>query len=161
MSEEDDIKLRLIEKFGSLSEKIIVKRQRRIFADVSLPDFAEIFEYAVKTLNFSILAAITGLDGDTTFGVIYHLANENGIMLNLHTYPPKDNSVITTITPYFPAAEAYERELVDLLGIQVSGLPQGNRYPLPDNWPTNQYPLRKDWKVETLDKKEENKNASL
>jgi Ni,Fe-hydrogenase III component G len=34
---------------------------------------------------------------------------------------------------------------VDLLGIQVQGLPTGNRYPLPDDWPANQYPLRKDW----------------
>jgi Ni,Fe-hydrogenase III component G len=28
----------------------------------------------------------------------------------------------------------------------VTGLPEGSRYPLPDNWPEGQYPLRKDWK---------------
>jgi Ni,Fe-hydrogenase III component G len=35
---------------------------------------------------------------------------------------------------------------VDLLGIKVNGLASGHRYPLPDNWPKGEYPLRKDWK---------------
>ena len=46
----------------------------------------------------------------------------------------------------FPAAEIYERELIDLLGAKVAGLPEGKRYPLPDDWPAGEYPLRKDWK---------------
>ena len=59
---------------------------------------------------------------------------------------PKDEPVLQTVTGYFPAAELYEREMVDLLGMQVQGLPPGTRYPLPDGWPAGQYPLRKDWK---------------
>ena len=39
-----------------------------------------------------------------------------------------------------------ERELMDLLGAKVEGLPAGKRYPLSDDWPTDEYPLRKDWK---------------
>jgi Ni,Fe-hydrogenase III component G len=42
---------------------------------------------------------------------------------------------------------------MDLLGIKVEGLPEGRRYPLPDNWPQGQYPLRKDWDPSVLDKK--------
>jgi len=38
-----------------------------------------------------------------------------------------------------------------MLGVQIEGLPPGKRYPLPDNWPAGQYPLRKDWKTEMLD----------
>jgi Ni,Fe-hydrogenase III component G len=128
---------------------------------VPLANFPEIFDYAVKKLNFSILATITGLDEGATLGFIYHLARENGIVLNLHTNAPKDKPVIKTVTNYFPAADDYERELVDLLGAQVEGLPEGNRYPLPDDWPANQFPLRKDWNVEMLDKKEVDKNASI
>jgi len=157
MSNEDNIKQQLIEKFSALSDKIIVKRARRIFAEVSLADFPQVFDFAIKKLNFSILTAITGLDEGTVFGVIYHLSTENGIMLNLHTTTPRDNPLINTVTNYFPAADAYERELVDLLGIPVEGLPQGNRYPLPDSWPANQYPLRKDWKGQMPVNKEESK----
>jgi Ni,Fe-hydrogenase III component G len=159
MSEEDNIKQQLIEKFAFLSDKIIVKRARRIFAEVPLANFPEVFDYAVKQLKFSILSALTGLDEGATLGFIYHIAQEKGIVLNLHTSAPKDNLVIKTVTKYFPAADAYERELVDLLGAKVEGLPPGNRYPLTDNWPAGQYPLRKDWNVEMLDKKEVNKNG--
>jgi Ni,Fe-hydrogenase III component G len=123
-----------------------------------LANFPEVFDYAVKQLNFLILATITGLDEGTSLGFIYHLARASGIVLNLHTTAPKDKPVIKTVTEYFPSADAYERELVDLFGAQVEGLPQGNRYPLPDGWPANQFPLRKDWNAEMLDKKEANKN---
>jgi Ni,Fe-hydrogenase III component G len=144
--EEENIKRQLIERFGCLSDKITVPRIRRIFAVVPAADFAEAFDYAVSKLGFVILDTITGLDEGATLGFIYHLARENGIVLNLHISVPKEKPVIKTIMPYFPAAEDYERELVDLLGAQVEGLPPGNRYPLPDDWPANQYPLRKDWK---------------
>jgi len=46
----------------------------------------------------------------------------------------------------FPGAVSYEKELEDMFGIKVEGLPPGRRYPLPDDFPTDQYPLRKDWK---------------
>ncbi|MGA2173218.1 MAG: NADH-quinone oxidoreductase subunit C [Sedimentisphaerales bacterium] len=157
--EEESIKRQLIEQFKYLTDKIAVQRVRRIWADVPADNFAEIFDYAVSKLGFVILATITGLDEGATLGFIYHLARENGIMLNLHVSVPKDKPVIKTISARFPAADAYERELVDLLGAQVEGLPAGNRYPLPDGWPAGQYPLRKDWKPENLDKKEASENA--
>ena len=68
-------------------------------------------------------------------------------MLNLKTTVPKDKPVIKTVTDYFKQAVLYERELEDLLGMKVEGLPEGRRYPLPDNWPVGDHPLRKDWKL--------------
>jgi len=160
MSEEDNIKQQLVEKFAFLGDKVTVQRARRIFADVPLTNFSEVLDYAVNHLGFSIMVTITGLDEGATLGFIYHIARQSGIVLNLHTGAPKDKPVIKTVTAYFPVADAYERELVDLLGAQVEGLPQGDRYPLPDDWPANQYPLRKDWNADLLEKKEANKNAS-
>ncbi len=157
--QEEDIKKELISKFDYLGDKIRVQRIRRLFADVPANSFAEVFGYAVEKMGFVILATITGLDEGPTLGFIYHLAKENGTILNLHTSVPKETPVIQTITSYFPAADAYERELVDLLGAQVEGLPAGNRYPLPDNWPAGQYPLRKDWNPETLKNMGVTKNA--
>ena len=159
MSEEDNIKQQLIGKFSYLSDKVTIQRPRRLFADVPLANFDELFDYAVNSLGFSILVTITGLDEGATLGFIYHLASEKGIVLNLYTSAPKDKPVIKTITSRFPVADAYERELVDLLGAQVAGLPAGDRYPLPDGWPENQFPLRKDWKPDMLDKKAVSENA--
>jgi membrane-bound hydrogenase subunit beta len=157
--EEEKVKQQLAERFRLSTEKITVQRERRIWADVPAAEFTEIFDYAVDKLGFIVLGTITGLDEGPTLGAIYHIARESGIILNLHISVPKDKPVIKTISARFPAADAYERELVDLLGMQVEGLPAGNRYPLPDNWPAGQYPLRKDWKSDRIEKTEETKNA--
>ncbi len=157
-AEEDKIRQQLVERFGLPTEKVTVQRDRRIWADVSANEFQEIFDYAVDKLGFIVLATITGLDEGANLGAIYHIARESGIILNLHVSVPKDNPVIKTISTRFPAADAYEREMVDLLGMQVEGLPPGNRYPLPDNWPAGQYPLRKDWSGPS-GKKEVGENA--
>jgi membrane-bound hydrogenase subunit beta len=146
LPEETTIQQQLCERFECLKDRVRVQRARRILAQVPAADVLDVFEYAVEMLRFSILATITGLDEGPTLGLIYHLAQENGIVLNLATSVPKDQPVLRTVTPYFPAAEAYEREVTDLLGFQIEGLPPGRRYPLPDDWPAGQYPLRKDWK---------------
>jgi membrane-bound hydrogenase subunit beta len=145
LKEEEKIKFQLTEKFSFMADKINITRARRIFADVPADKFADVFNYACDKLDFVILVTITGLDEGQTLGVLYHLAREDGIMLNLHISVPKENPVIKTVSTRFPAADAYEREMKDLLGIQVPELPEGNRYPLPDGWPEGQYPLRKDW----------------
>jgi Ni,Fe-hydrogenase III component G len=67
-------------------------------------------------------------------------------MLNLKTWVLKENAAIKTVTDTFSAADIYEREISDLLGIKMEGLAPGRRYPLPDDWPDGEYPLRKDWK---------------
>jgi Ni,Fe-hydrogenase III component G len=159
LAEEEKIKKQLAERFGLPTEKITVQRERRIWADVSAANFGEIFDYAADKLGFVILLTITGLDEGPTLGFIYHLAQEKGMILNLHISVPKENPVIKTISKRFPTADAYERELVDLLGAKVEGLGEGHRYPLPDNWPAGQYPLRKDWPSGTAEKKEVGENA--
>lgn len=146
MSQEENIQSRLIEKFPYLSDKVVVKRERRIFVDVVYEKFAEVFDYVVNTLEFKMVCTITGLDEGEMFGFVYHLSKEGKIVLNLKTQVPKTKPVIRTISDVFPFTDIYERELEDLFGVKVEGLKPGRRYPLPDNWPEGQYPLRKDWK---------------
>jgi Ni,Fe-hydrogenase III component G len=140
------IQANLVKKFPQLAGKIRTPRVRRVFADVAIQDLGAVFDYVVRDLRFSMLCTITGLDQGDKLGVIYHLARESGVTLNLCSAVPKDDPILQTVTGYFPAAELYEREMADLLGMKVQGLPQGPRYPLPDDWPQGQYPLRKDWK---------------
>lgn len=146
MNPEETIKQELESKFGVLKDAVVIQRPRRIFVDVPIDHFAEVFDHIVKSMNFPILPAITGLDEGATFGVMYHLGRENGQMLSLRTHIPREKPLIKTVTDYFPSADIYERELVDLFGINVEGLAAGPHYPLPDNWPQGQHPLRKDWK---------------
>lgn len=147
---EEDIKNELIQKFNYLDNKIRIQRARRIWVDVTQDKFFEVFDHLVKNMKFNILCTITGFDDTTHYSAMYHLAQDSGITLHLKYGISKENPTIHTITATFPGGELYERELVDLFGIKVEGLPEGKRYPLPDNWPAGQYPLRKDWKKESL-----------
>ena len=143
---QDEILQNLFKKFPFLEGKIRAPRARRIIIDDITANFDEVFDYAVSELEFSILCTITGLDEGDRITFIYHIARVDGTILSIKRSSPKSDPVIKTITPQFVGADIYERELVDLLGVRVEGLPEGNRYPLSDDWPKGEYPLRKDWK---------------
>lgn len=153
MMNEENIQQELAHQFPFLDGKVRIQRARRIWADVPYEHFRAVFDLAVKKLGFIILCTMTGIDEGDQLGFLYHLARENGILLNIKTSVPKSTPVIKTITDQFPAAELYEREVEDLLGAKVEGLASGRRYPLPDDWPVGEFPLRKDWKFVTLEQK--------
>lgn len=157
MTKEETIQADLIKKFSFLDGNIRVQRARRIFAAAPQDKFKKVFEVLIKDFGFTLLCTITGLDEGAVFSLMYHMAKPDGTVLSLKTSAPKEKPEFNTISAYFPDAEIYEREVMDLFGIKVQGLPPGKRYPLPDDWPAGQYPLRKDWKPEG--KKGEVKNA--
>ena len=146
MSATETVKADLEARFPALAGGAVrVSRERRVWIEVGRESFEEVFRHLVKNMGFTTLCTITGLDEGADLGFIYHLAADNGVMANVKTRCPKAQSVKTVIE-YFPGANIYERELEDLLGAHVDGLPEGARYPLPDDWPTDQHPLLKDWK---------------
>jgi Ni,Fe-hydrogenase III component G len=146
MSSEEKIRQELAERFGFAEDKLRIVRPRRISLDVTQAEFEKVFAFARDELKFGHLISITGLDEQSSLAFIYHLAQDAGVVLNIKFSVDKQKPVIKTVTKYFPGAEIYERELVDLFGADVEGLGPGNRYPLTDDWPAGQHPLRKDWK---------------
>ena len=155
MSNEERIIEQLKCEFPAASETIRLQRDRRIWIDVPFSEFPKFFDYIVHTMNFNALSAITGLDDGENLSALYHTGRRDGTLLNVKTSVPKAEPKLKSIAEHFPAAVLYERELVDLLGFDVEGLPEGNRYPLVDDWPEGQYPLRKDWSLEMLTQKTE------
>jgi NADH:ubiquinone oxidoreductase subunit C len=154
MANEEAIKQELEEKFDFLKDKIRIPRDRRLFTEpVDVDDFMKAIDYAANSMDFCILTTITGLDEGDDYVAIYHLARKDGTMLNLKSRAPKVKPVMKTVSHIFNGVVFYERELVDMLGVNVEGLPEGKRYPLPDDWPDGQYPLRKDWNKKMLDTK--------
>lgn len=143
---EEALKDMLVKRFPFLDGRIRAPRARRIFIDDVTDNFDEVFLYAIKELDFSALCAITGMDEGERIVFGYHMARPDGTVLTIKRSAPKSDPVIKTVVPVFFCADIYERELVDLLGVRVEGLKEGNRYPLPDGWPQGEYPLRKDWK---------------
>jgi NADH:ubiquinone oxidoreductase subunit C len=107
---------------------------------------------AVKTLiddgwEHGYLAAITGIDLGVEAGdieVLYHFCSGPAI-LTLRARTPRDNAVVPTVCDLIPSASFYERELIEMLGVTVTGTPNTDRLFLPDEWPEGVYPLREDF----------------
>lgn len=149
---QDMVIAQLNKRFPDLEGKSVTPHERRIFLEVPAEIFMDVIKYAALDLEFEHLCTITGLDSYEFYEFIYHISNDDGIVLNLKVRASKDPAIIPSVLPIYNGAIFYERELEGLLGVKVEGLPEGRQYPLPDEWPEGQYPLRKDWTAEMLPK---------
>lgn len=141
----------LRKQFPVLSEGGAVTATNRVFIVIPAELLLDVLRYAHDVLDYKNLCTITGMDSVECFELVYHLTNDNdGVMLNMTIKLPKDNPVVPTVLDIYNGATFYEREVEGLLGVTVEGLPEGRQYPLPDNWPEGQYPLRKDWTPDML-----------
>lgn len=127
------------------AQNVGVTRDRRVFAEIPVLKLVETVQ-ALKEAGMINIGAITGLDIGDRFEVIYHLYNNDGILLNLKVFISRENPKVPSVATVYPGVFLYEQELIDLFGIIVEGVPKGRRYPLPEDWPDGEYPLRKDWK---------------
>jgi len=57
-----------------------------------------------------------------------------------------ESPAVDSITPVWPGANFYEREVFDLFGVRFEGHPNLRRIMMPDDW--QGYPMRKDYPVE-------------
>ncbi len=73
---------------------------------------------------------------------LYHFANEAAI-LTLRVKVGYDQPFIDSICEDIPSATIYEREFMELFGVDLVGTPDTSRLVLPDDWPENVFPLRK------------------
>ncbi len=80
---------------------------------------------------------------------MYHFCNRSAIV-NLRVRLPHDNAAIPSICAIKPGATFFERELSEMFGIEVLGTPNPDRLFLPDDWPQDVHPLRKDFVVPPL-----------
>ncbi|PTQ51873.1 MAG: Hydrogenase-4 component G [Hydrogenibacillus schlegelii] len=89
-----------------------------------------------------------GLNGH--FAVYYVLSMEEeraphkNFWLTVKALIPSHQPEFPSVTPRVPAAVWYEREVRDMFGLEPVGLPDRRRLVLPDDWPDDLYPLRKD-----------------
>jgi NADH:ubiquinone oxidoreductase subunit C len=108
---------------------------------------------ALRQAGWGYLAAITGLDlpplpepdGSPAEGhveVLYHFC-QGPAVLTLRVRLPYSDAVIDTVCDLDPSATLYERELMELFGVTITGTPNTDRLVLPDDWPEGVYPLRK------------------
>lgn len=150
---EEKIKSALEAQFKGAVTNAVVQRKNRVWAELEAARLPEAAAW-LKAGGFDYLATITGFDEGENLGAWYHFTDTH-MIVNLKVKTPRANPTLPSVLAVYPGALSYERELEDMFGIKVPGLPPGRRYPLPDDFPTDQYPLRKDWKfVQPAEEKE-------
>ena len=81
------------------------------------------------------------------FEVAYHLLSmKRKERVRLKVVLAGDDAVVESITPVWPSANFFEREVFDLFGIRFLGHPYLRRIMMPEDW--EGHPLRKDYPVE-------------
>jgi NADH-quinone oxidoreductase subunit C len=81
------------------------------------------------------------------FEMAYHLLSiKRHEHVRLKVKLSGDDAVLESITPVWPSANFFEREVFDLFGVRFLGHPYLRRIMLPEDW--EGHPLRKDYPVE-------------
>jgi len=101
---------------------------------------------AIETLQemgITHLVTITGVDAGDEIEVLYHFLKygeyddgdlSEGVELTIRAIVPKDDPTIETLTDILPGATLYERELMDMLGVEVTGHPNPEKLLLADDF---------------------------
>ena len=98
---------------------------------------------ALTSPRWGYLSAITGLDSGQELLALYHFCAGPDVV-TLHVPTDRAAPELPSLCALIPSAGVFERELAELFGIHVLGAPDSSRLLLPDDWPSNVFPLRKD-----------------
>jgi NADH-quinone oxidoreductase subunit C len=96
---------------------------------------------------FEDMTAVDWFPSSPRFQLSYHiLSHTYKERIRLRVLLDGDAPAVESITPVWPSANFYEREVFDLFGIAFEGHPNLRRIMMPDDW--QGHPLRKDYPVE-------------
>ncbi len=143
----------LKEKFGSALLRADLPGEDRLFVYVEAASIKSICRWFFIDLNARYVISI-GADDRPVSGkylVAHNFAfDARHLLCSILTYLPADEPRIDSISDVVPPANWAEREIRDMLGIEPVGHPYPKRLVLPDGWPENSHPLRKDYRWDTV-----------
>jgi NADH-quinone oxidoreductase subunit C len=104
----------------------------------------------VQQAGYNFLEDVTCVDwypSEPRFHVVYHILSHK-LKERVRLVAPVESidCTIDSITPIWPSANFYEREVWDLFGVRFNGHPNLRRIMMPEEW--QGHPLRKDYPVE-------------
>jgi NADH-quinone oxidoreductase subunit C len=105
---------------------------------------------AIQQAGYNFLEDITAVDWlpaiprfQVTCQILSHSLKQ---YVRLRVMVHESNPAIDSLTPVWPSANYYEREIFDLFGIRFDNHPNLRRIMMPEEW--KGHPLRKDYPVE-------------
>jgi len=155
MAEATDLLATLQGRFGA--ERVVAQAARDAVptcwvAKEDIPDVLRVLKYEVER-PYKMLYDLTAIDErcrvhraqepPADFTVVYHLLSlERNAFVRLKVALQGDSPSLPSVTPVWPAANWYEREVWDMFGIRFDGHPHLVRILMPPTWAG--HPLRKD-----------------
>jgi NADH-quinone oxidoreductase subunit C len=105
---------------------------------------------AAKAAGYNFFEDVTAVDWypqEPRIKLAYHIVSHTlKQRLRLAVQLSSSDLALDSITPVWPSANFYEREVFDLFGVHFGGHPRLTRIMMPDDW--QGHPLRKDYPVE-------------
>ena len=142
------------DEFGKKIKRFHDKSSKRIYIDIDKKDLPEFARFIFKDLGARFNTA-TAADHPEDIEIMYHFNFDKlRLIITLRTYAPKKKCEIESLLPLMKGAEWIEREIHELFGVEFKNHPNMRPLLLPDDWPKDKFPLRKDYKL--MDKEESN-----
>lgn len=136
-----------IKKRAAGSKKI---ETSSIWMKVDKAAFKDVVKH-LCSLQFPHFAVASGNDLGKTIELIYHLTVGFGkrfgeINIHICVELPKSKPELPTICDLIPGALISEREKMEMLGVKIIGIPDSRRCFVPEDFPKDIYPWRRDEK---------------
>jgi NADH-quinone oxidoreductase subunit D len=101
---------------------------------------------ALHGAHWGYLATVVGVDLGKEAGQVEALYPfcEGAAITTFRVKVPRAGGSVPSLYTMYPNAMFFERELMEMFGVTVTGLPDTSHLFLPDGWPEGVYPLLKD-----------------
>jgi NADH:ubiquinone oxidoreductase subunit C len=152
---EDNLVKTLKKSFPSDIKEATVVRRSRINIVVPPEKITDIAVFLRDTLGYDHPSGVSAVDynRESRFEIVYHLStiktrDQQDIVINLKESVPRNNPRAVSLVKVWPGVENYERESIEMFGIQFEGHPRPEKLFLNDNW-DGPPPMRKEVRFPT------------
>jgi len=134
-------------RFSDKNAKFFEKSRKRVYIDIERKDLSEFIKCVFTDLGarFNIASAV---DTPKAIEILYHFTFDKvNLMVSIRAYLDKNDPHIHSITSIVKGSEWIEREMHELLGVEFDGHDDIQPLLLPEGWPKDKHPLRRDFKL--------------
>jgi NADH:ubiquinone oxidoreductase subunit C len=152
---EDNLIKTLKENFPADVKEATTLRRSRVNVSVAPEKITDIAIFLRDKLGYDHPSGVSAVDynREARFEIVYHLSttrnrDQQDIVINLKESVPRNNPLAVSLVKVWPGVENYERESLEMFGIQFEGHPRPEKLFLNDNW-DGPPPLRKEIRFPT------------
>lgn len=124
---------------------------KRVWFDIDRKVLKSAVRHLCKEYPDPHFSVCSGYDTGKDIVVIYHFTVNYAvrlgeILVNMRLTLPKTDPTVDSITSFIPGALISEREMQEMLGIKIKGIPDSRRLFLDETFPKDVFPWRRDEK---------------